>query len=356
MKKWIGTLIMGCVIMSLAACANTAEERPAAKEAKEKIVVTDVRGKAIELDSIPTRVASVARPFPYIFFSVLGENDYLVGCNPGTRETYEESMLRYMYPQFEKADTSWVDSDDVVNVEELMKLKPDVVFCYTSRQEEIDKMEEAGLTVAAIDQGSAENVEKTIRIVASLYGQEERGEELIRYMEEMTARTTERLADVDPDDYPSILYIYDDLNVSVSRYDHWMVTSGGNNPAVGLGGKTADVNMEQILLWNPDIIYIGNFTQLQPSDLLENKLEGTDWSLLNAVKNKQVYKVPIGAYRWDPAGVETPLMIEWAAKIQYPELFADVDIKSDVKEFYKTVYDFALTDEMLSEILDDIQN
>ena len=113
--------------------------------------------------------------------------------------------------------------------------------------------------------------------------------------------------------------------------------------------------MEQMLLWNPDIIYIGNHSDLMPSDLLENKQDGRDWSVINAVKNHQVYKIPIGAYRWDPAGVETPLMVKWAAKIQYPDIFANMDMKEEVKEFFELVYQYELTDEQVSEILDNRQ-
>ena len=49
-------------------------------------------------------------------------------------------------------------------------------------------------------------------------------------------------------------------------------------------------------------------------------------------------------------------MIKWAASHQYPELFADMDMKAEVSEFYQEVYNFTLTDEMLAEILDDTQN
>ena len=73
------------------------------------------------------------------------------------------------------------------------------------------------------------------------------------------------------------------------------------------------------------------------------------------MKNRRVYKIPIGAYRWDPSGVDPPLMIKWAAKIQYPEIFADLDMRNEVREFFKYVYKFELTDEMLGEILDNRQ-
>ena len=128
------------------------------------------------------------------------------------------------------------------------------------------------------------------------------------------------------------------------------------NPAQDLSGEALNVNMEQIYQWNPDIIYIGNFTSMQPSDIVENKLEGQDWSVLDAVAKGQVYKIPIGGYRWDPPGVETPLMVKWLAKIQHPQLFEDLDMRKEVSDFYKEVYGFELTEAMLDEILNDTQD
>lgn len=129
---------------------------------------------------------------------------------------------------------------------------------------------------------------------------------------------TSRLDGVAEEDKPSVIEFYSDMNVSVSKYDHWMIPSGAHNPASGLTGQMTEVDMEQILLWNPEIICIGNHSDLMPSDLLENKQEGRDWSVVSAVANKQVYKIPIGAYRWDPAGVETPLMVKWAGENPVP--------------------------------------
>ena len=44
-----------------------------------------------------------------------------------------------------------------------------------------------------------------------------------------------------------------------------------------------------------------------------------------------------------------------AAKIQYPDIFANMDMKEEVKEFFELVYQYELTDEQVSEILDNRQ-
>ena len=55
-------------------------------------------------------------------------------------------------------------------------------------------------------------------------------------------------------------------------------------------------------------------------------------------------------------GGGNPLTVKWVAKIQHPDLFADLDIRQETADFFKEVYDFTLTEEMLDMILNDVQD
>lgn len=332
---------------------TTSEESASA----DKIVIEDQLGKTIELDGVPQRVATTIMPFPYIFYAVVGNNDNLVGCNPSSMIAYENSALKYMYPELKNADTSFVDTSFVVNVEELLKLEPDVVFQWNYMDDEIAKMEEAGIKVVALQYGTLDDLQTWIRIIGKMFQKEERAEELIAYFNDNVDEVTAKISTLSEDDYSNILILSDNLKVTGTGFaNYWVEKSGALNPAKDLSGEALNVNMEQVYEWNPSIIYIGNFTDLQPSDLINNKLDGQDWSVVDAVRNKQVYKIPIGGYRWDPPGIETPLMVKWLAKIQHPDLFEDMDMYEEVSQFYKDVYNFELTDEILDEILGDTQD
>lgn len=357
-----------CLLAGCGASKQAEEEKNVTQETEktsnkdeekkeEKIVITDQLGKTIELDGVPKKVATTIMPFPYIYCAVVGNSDNLIGCNPSSITAYENSALKYMYPELANANTSFVDTSFVVNIEELLKLEPDVVFQWNYMDEEIEKMEAAGIKVVALEYGTLEDLEEWIRIIGTMFDKEERAEELITYFHENVAEVEEKIGTLSMDDYKNILILYDDLKVcGEGFYEYWVGKSGGINPAQDLSGEALNVNMEQIYEWNPSIIYIGNFNDIQPSDLIENKLEGQDWSVVDAVKNGQVYKIPIGGYRWDPPGVETPLMVKWLAKIQHPKLFKGMDMREEVAEFYKDVYNFELTEEMLDEILEDTQD
>jgi len=87
---------------------------------------------------------------------------------------------------------------------------------------------------------------------------------------------------------------------------------------------------------------IGNFISKEETSII---------IFCDAVKNKKVFKAPIGIYRWDAPSAETPLMIKWIAKVANPELFNDYNIRKDIKDFYLEFFNYKLTDEQLNFIL-----
>jgi len=42
------------------------------------------------------------------------------------------------------------------------------------------------------------------------------------------------------------------------------------------------------------------------------------WQSVSAVRSRRVYKVPLGGYRWDPPGQESPLMWRWLTDVSFP--------------------------------------
>ena len=81
-----------------------------------------------------------------------------------------------------------------------------------------------------------------------------------------------------------------------------------------------------MLRWDPDYILLGNFANHTPDQIYDNIMASQDWSSLKAVKNKHVYKIPMGLYRWDPPSTEAHLLLLWEAKLFHPELFKDIDL------------------------------
>ena len=77
-----------------------------------------------------------------------------------------------------------------------------------------------------------------------------------------------------------------------------------------------DVNAEQIIAWDPEVIFLNGFEEeLTPEDVYSNPL----FADLSAVQSRRVYKLPIGGYRWDPPDQESPLTWAWVGSLLHPD-------------------------------------
>ncbi|OAA84007.1 putative ABC transporter permease protein [Clostridium ljungdahlii] len=59
-----------------------------------------------------------------------------------------------------------------------------------------------------------------------------------------------------------------------------------------------------------------------------------------------------GTFLWDRYGAEEALQIQLAAKTLHPYKFQNIDIKQEAKNFYKTFFNYNLTDDEVNRILD----
>ena len=58
-----------------------------------------------------------------------------------------------------------------------------------------------------------------------------------------------------------------------------------------------------------------------------------------------MHKLPLGSYRTYTPGTDTPMTLLWMAKTMYPDLFADIDLEQQVKDYYQEIYGVELSDE-----------
>lgn len=163
----------------------------------------------------------------------------------------------------------------------------------------------------------------------------------------------ERVKDIPDDERARALFLFqysDEAMVTSSRKffgQFWTTAAGGVNVAedVPAENSNATISMEQVYEWDPEVIYITNFTPCQPDDLYNNAIGGDDWSTVTAVENHNVHKLPLGVYRTYTPGTDTPMTLLWMAKTMYPDLFEDIDVEASVKDYYEQIFGVTLSDE-----------
>ena len=132
---------------------------------------------------------------------------------------------------------------------------------------------------------------------------------------------------------------------------YWLSAIGAENVALEIDKAISPVSLEQIYAWDPDVIFLNSFSAFTAEDILNSTaIEGQDWSQLTAVKNGRVYKLPLGVYYWFPPCSDSPLALQWMAQKLYPELFEDLDIDQEIRDYYKNFYGIELTDEDMNTL------
>jgi iron complex transport system substrate-binding protein len=92
-----------------------------------------------------------------------------------------------------------------------------------------------------------------------------------------------------------------------------------------------------VAAWNPDVIFVVAYAT--PVDEAVKTLKAdTQWQGLKAVKDNKVYGFATDIYSWDQPDTRWILGLEWAAIKLHPDLFKDLDIIKESKEFYKELY------------------
>ena len=318
--------------------------------------VTDLTGKKVTIKDNPTRIAIVPIPWASLTYLVDGDSSKIIGMNPSSKEAYDISILKDLAPNMKKVNTAFVDSDFNISYEELALLKPDIVIVWDFQNDAIEKLAKLKIPAVAIKYGTLENVQEGIKLLGDILNRQEKAQKLINYHKDTNKYLASKTKKLENIKRKKILYLINpQLTVSSgnSVTNIMIDMAGGENVAkdITTGGSWSKVTMEQIIKWNPDIIILSNFDKILPEDIYNNKFEGQDWSKISAVKNKKVFKAPIGIYRWDAPSAETPLMIKWIAKVATPEVFNDYNIRKDIKDFYLEFFNYKLTDEQLNFIL-----
>ena len=344
------------MLFSLAACSsgNGAGD-------SGTITVTDHAGNEVTVPKEINRIVVCdIYPLPSVLAVFFDSAEKIVGMAQPSMTAAQNSLLSELYPEILNAETGFIDGT-AVNVEELLKLDPDVVF-YGGTQEIGETLKNAGIPAVSVSAGkwdydAIETLNNWILLLSQMFPQNDRYETVKSYSANVFDRVQQRVAGLSDEERERVFFLfqYNDSTITTSGkhfFGQWWADAVG---AVNVGevmesDNSTAVSMEQIYSWNPDRILITNFNASQPADLLNNTVGNWDWSPVSAVENGKINKMPLGMYRSYTCGVDTPVTLIWMAKTVYPDLFADYDITTETKTYYKEVFGIDLTDEQANRI------
>lgn len=387
MKKLLCVMLAGVMVLSSVGCVGSkdadakAQETAAAEvkaeaaaEEKTEVAETEAEAKTgthvivdhlgLEVE-VPYEVNRIAvgniLPLPSVLTVFFDSAEKLVGMSPNSMSAAKNGLLGELYPEILDVSTGYMNGTDI-NLEELMKLEPDVVIYSASQPEQGEQLRNAGFAAVAVsvnkwEYNAIETLNQWISLLSEICPDNDKTEIVASHSKEIYDMVQERVAGIPEEERERVYFLFKytdtSMETSGSKFfgQFWADASGAVNVAEEITtDNQAAANMEQVYEWNPTTIFISNFTAAQPDDIYNNTIGNYDWSAIDAVKNQKVYKMPLGMYRSYTPGVDTPVTLLWFAKTTYPELFEDIDIIQETKDYYKEVFGVTLTDDQAASI------
>ncbi|CDZ30530.1 ABC transporter substrate-binding protein [Neorhizobium galegae] len=321
--------------------------------AAEEIIFKDQENREVKLAKAAERIVSIVIPMASTVIALDGGTKKLVGMNPTAKSAVLEGILSKIFPETKDIPSDVTAPNFVPNIEALTATNPDLVIQWGGRGNDIvAPITNAGLNAMLILYGTEQLTRDYMTMTSRAISKPERIKELVEWRDRVQKDIEAKAKAIPQDKKPSTLYIARALSEIATTgtkgsYNAWyMELVGGRNASAELNG-TVTINKEQIAQWDPEIIFLNAF---------EAKLD-VNWvyndpilSLTKAARNKRVYKMPLGGYRWDPPNQESPLAWMWTANLTQPDVFK-YDLRAEMKTAYKALYNYDITDADIDSIL-----
>lgn len=284
-------------------------------------------------------------PIPYVILGLDGSDQRLVGVNPETRKTMATKVLGKYFPRFQEISDRVCTKSFTPNIEEIVKLDPDLVLTWEMYPGTIEQMKKFNLNVVGVRyDGSEENDRYMINLLADAIGKRAEADSMLAWRDKVLQDIKTISDSLTEAEKPKAIFLYNYDNFTVGGekcYEHFCINAvGGINLGAGLGIDRA-VNIEQILAWDPDIILYGGWRDdIAPSDIYNNTLLAD----VSAIKNKRVFKMP----HW--ASNESPLIWMWMAELFHPDKY-EYNVGAEIKSVYNWQYGANLTDDEIRSVL-----
>ena len=351
-KRLLALLLALMMTLSLAACGGQANT-PAEDEndtAAETRVFTDSTGRQI---TVPARIDKVAVSGPLAQIVVFALcPDKLVGV----ANEWDESAQQFLDEKYYNLPLlgQLYGGKGELNLETLLGSGAQVVIdvgeAKSTIVEDLDALQEqTGIPFVHIDAKLA-SMDETYTMLGDLLGMADEAKALSDYCRSVYDSVKSA---VDGVEKANLLYITGDTGLNViaqGSYHSEVIDMLSNNLAVvdepSSKGTGNEVDMEQILNWNPDVILFA------PGSIYATVGEDAAWQGVTAIKDGAYYEVPMGPYNWMgfPPSVQRLLGMQWMAKVLYPDA-VDYDMYEAASTYFQMFYHCDLTREQYDALV-----
>ncbi|AEF97067.1 iron ABC transporter substrate-binding protein [Methanotorris igneus] len=313
-------------------------------ENTEKIKITDMLGREVEVPKEVNRIVAIG-PGCLRLITYLNATDKVVGVEDSEKKwSIYGRPYRIAHPEFANLPTiGKAGPNPKPYPEEIIKVNPDVIFaCYITKEQADDLQQKTGIPVVVLSYGrlatfNNKDLFKSIELAGKILGKEERAEEVIKFIKDCLTDLNNRTSDI-PDSKKPKVYVggigfkgMHGIESTSCNYPPFMAVNAKNVVDELNQSSHVFINKEQLLKWDPDIIFIDEGgLKLVIEDYKKNP---DYYNSLKAFKNGNVYGLL--PYNFYTTNVGTALADAYfIGKVIYPDRFEDIDPEKKADEIY----------------------
>jgi iron complex transport system substrate-binding protein len=311
--------------------------------------VTDATGRTLQVPDKVTRVFPAGPPAAIFLYTLAP--DLLLGWPRANRPAELEYLLPDVGARPEVGRLT--GRGNTANLEVVLGLKPDLILDVGSTSPTFISLatrvqEQTGIPYALLD-GRLLETASSYRSLGELIGRRREAEESAVYVEQTLDTITNRIADIPQEKRPRVYYargprgletgLGGSINVETIEFM-------ARNVAGERKGGLATVSIEQVLIWNPDVIITID------QSFAANARNDPAWVGVAAAQSGRVHLSPKLPFGWVdfPPSVNRIVGLWWLAKILYPEKFPE-DIRAITRDFYARFYHVTPNDAQIARVL-----
>lgn len=330
------------LVLSAAGCAPSG----AAPDVQTEIQLKDALGRDLVFSQPPQNIVVAGRATQLIIHTL-----YLF---PEAKERVGHVEVRsqtshLFMPLVDPLAKQKADLERDAGAEQIAPLNPDVVLMKSYLKSDLgEPIESLGIPVFYMNLETPEAFFSEVEMLGTLFANPQRSQQIVQFYQERTQMIESRVEKINADQRPGVLILQysqkgGEVAFSVPPVD-WlqtrMVEAAGGLPVwrdISASGGWTVVSLEQIAAWNPDILFIVDYSGGAPqvvADLAQND----SWKALPVMTAGKVFPFPCDFLSWDQPDPRWILGEAWLAMMIHPDVFADLDIRGETVEYYEQMY------------------
>lgn len=311
----------------------------------EGFTVTDVTGREVHFDNPATAIVGTHNPSLNTAIVLGGGGQYLAGFG---NKQMANGLYKLVIENWD--DVPQIGKGKEINYEAVAALGDNLVAILPERfADQAESYEQIGVpaVIALPNQESFDTIKTSLVTVGEVLGLSDKADAVNGFFDAKLAEAKEISAKSETK--PSVLFLGSSSQLSVATsamiQTEIIETAGGVNAVTGVekAGDFAEVSIEEIIAWNPDMIWVPSYAKYTVDDLMNDPA----WADIAAVKNNAIYVFPSALEPWDYPTASACLGVCWALQNLHPELYTMEQLMADVDGFYDLVYGQTFTAEQL---------